>query len=74
VREAIAESGRLFVFESVVAPGNEPGGKMMDVLMLAVSGGRERTEAEWHALLGETGFELVAIRSEPPSSLEAVPQ
>jgi SAM-dependent methyltransferase len=73
VRHAIANDGRLFLLESVVAPGNEPGGKLMDVLMLAVSGGRERTEAEWHALLAAGGFELAAISAGPPTVLEAVP-
>ena len=74
VRRAIAPDGRLFVFEELVAPRNEPGGKMMDVLMLAVSGGRERTEAEWRALLAATEFQLTAIRAGSPSVLEAMPR
>jgi O-methyltransferase domain len=74
VRGAITDDGRLLILESVVARGNEPGGKMMDVLMLAVSGGRERTEAQWRSLLGDSGFELVEVRTEPPSILEAVPR
>ena len=74
VRRAIADDGRLFIFESLVAPANEPGGKLMDVLMLAVSGGRERTEAEWRALLAATGFELMAIDTDQPFVLEAVPR
>jgi hypothetical protein len=48
------------VLESVLQPGNEPhGAKWLDLLML-VLGGRERTEPEWHALLGDTGFEITS--------------
>jgi SAM-dependent methyltransferase len=74
VRRAIAADGRVFLFESVVAPPNEAGGKLMDVLMLAVSGGRERTEDEWKVLLRDTGFELVGIAPPPAAVLEAVPR
>jgi hypothetical protein len=73
VRRAIARGGRLFLCESVVAGPNEPGGKMMDLLMLAVSGGRERTEDEWRTLLARTGFQLTELRLDPPSVLEARP-
>jgi hypothetical protein len=29
--------------------------------MLLMPGGRERTEPEWHALLGKAGFEITRI-------------
>jgi hypothetical protein len=35
-----------------------------DLLMLVLAGGRERTEPEWRALLGETGFEVTDIDDE----------
>jgi hypothetical protein len=50
---------RLFVLDSVVAPGNDPDGtKWLDLLML-VLGGRERTEPEWRSLFEEQGFRVV---------------
>jgi O-methyltransferase domain len=48
---------RLVVLEDVIEPGNAPdGGKWLDLLMLALAGGRERTEEQWRALLGDTGW------------------
>jgi hypothetical protein len=46
----LPEHGRLLVVEEVLAAPNQPGGKVMDLLMAAV-GGRERTWQEWGALL-----------------------
>jgi O-methyltransferase len=45
VRRAMPDHGRVLVVEEVVAPPNQPGGKVADLLMLAL-GGRERTEPE----------------------------
>jgi hypothetical protein len=51
---------RLVIIDSVVPSGNDPNGsKWLDLLMLALFGGRERSEAQWRELLGETGFEPV---------------
>lgn len=73
VRRAIPGHGRLLVVEEVVAPPNQPGGKVMDLLMAAV-GGRERTNQEWRVLLTAGGFQLTEIRPGPNVSiLEAVP-
>ena len=53
---------RLVILDSVVPSGNDPGGsKWLDLLMLALFGGRERSEAQWRELLGATGFEPVSI-------------
>jgi hypothetical protein len=57
VRESARPGARLFVIDSVIAPGNEPqGAKWLDLLMLVLSAGRERTEPEWRALLEAGGF------------------
>jgi hypothetical protein len=64
IRRRVPDDGRLLVNDGVVAPPNEPGTKLMDVLMLSL-GGRERTEAEWRALLRAGGFELTGIRPAP---------
>jgi hypothetical protein len=53
---------RLLVVESVIAPGNDPGfAKLLDLTMLVIPGGRERTEAEYRDLLAQGGFRLERI-------------
>lgn len=62
IRAAAPEHARLLVLESVVQPGNEPqGAKWLDLLMLVLAAGRERTEAEWRALLDGAGFDAASI-------------
>ena len=74
-REAMASGGKVLVVESVIPPGDEPHpGKWLDIIMLAVPGGRERTRAEYETLLAAAGLKLervVATRS-PVSVVEAV--
>ena len=55
----LASAGeRLVLLESVIEPGNEPqGAKWLDLLMLVIARGRERTEEEWRALLAASGWE-----------------
>jgi hypothetical protein len=59
LRTVRASAGeRLVLIEAIVEPGNEPSGaKWLDLLMLVISAGRERTEDEWRALLTESGWE-----------------
>ena len=53
---------RLLIIDSVVPAGNEPNGsKWLDLLVLVLFGGRERSEVQWRELLGGTGFEPVRI-------------
>lgn len=61
---AVAKSGEagaaVLVIETVMPEGPEPHwAKTLDVLMLAVTGGRERTEAQYRTLLGDAGIDLV---------------
>jgi hypothetical protein len=75
-REAMNPGGRLLVVEMVLPPGAEPHpGKILDVSMLAVPGGRERTATEYVELLGPAGFrvERVVPTASPVSIVEAVP-
>lgn len=61
-RKAIADDGILVLWEAVVPPGDEPSlTKHIDLTMLFMLGGAERTEPEWRALLESTGFELVKV-------------
>ena len=62
IRAAAPDGARLILVEGVVEPGNEPdGAKWLDLLMLAISGGRERDEAQWRALLERGGFHVERI-------------
>ena len=50
------------VVESVIPPGNEPfGGKFLDLVMLLIPGGKERTEDEYRTLFDKAGFELTQV-------------
>ncbi len=61
-RRAMPATGRLLVVETVIPPGNEPSfGKLLDVHMLVWTRGKERTEAEYRALLSAAGFELSKV-------------
>ena len=75
-RRPIAPGGRLLVLERLVAPPNEdPEAKFFDLFMMAVTGGRERTEEEFAALLAGAGFRLdaVARTATPIRVIEGVP-
>ena len=77
-RAAMPAGGRLLVIEQVVAGGGESGEWMttfLDLQMLILLGGRERTEAEYRELFAAAGFRLrrvIPTRS-PVSILEGVP-
>jgi O-methyltransferase domain/Dimerisation domain len=75
-RQAIAPNGKLLIMEAIVAPKNEfDPTKMLDLQMLVMVGGGERTAAEYESLLQGADFELTKIF---PTSfgfkiLEAIP-
>jgi hypothetical protein len=75
VRRVAPAHARLIIVETLVS--QEPGphfGKVLDVVMLAVTGGRERTASEYDALLRSAGFRLERIIPTPSqhSVVEAV--
>ena len=54
---AMSNCGRLLIAEYVLPDGPEPfHGKWFDLAMMVVTGGQERTEAEYRALLDTAGF------------------
>ncbi len=60
IHKAGGPHARLLILDAVVPSGNEPhGAKWLDLLMLVLFGGRERTEAQWRELLGPAGFEPI---------------
>jgi hypothetical protein len=78
IRAAITKrEGRLILVETVIQPGNQPDlGKFIDLEMLLIPGGRERTAEEFGALLARGGFALsrVVPTESPLSVIEARPQ
>jgi hypothetical protein len=68
--------GRLLIVEMVLPTGDAPHpGKLLDMVMLVVPGGRERTEAEYRDLLSKAGFRLTRVvpTASPVSVVEAFP-
>ena len=58
-RQSVALASTLFIIEALLGSGRiRPHEAFMDLSMLLLTGGRERSEAEFRALLGDTGFNL----------------
>jgi hypothetical protein len=61
-RRAMNPASKLLIIEMVLPEGNTPHpGKLLDLMMLVGPGGRERTEAEYGALLGKAGMRLTRV-------------
>jgi hypothetical protein len=66
VRRAAPQHAHLLIVESLVSESPGPHfGKTLDIIMLAVTGGRERTRSEYEGLLAATGFHLERIIATP---------
>ncbi len=66
VRRAIPDGGRLLLVEFVLPNGDEPHlGKLIDLTMLAMLTGHERSEDEFRKLLGRSGFRLERVLETP---------
>lgn len=62
IRRALPDDGRLLVVETVVPPANDWSFvKLLDLAMLAIPGGEERTAEEYRKLFQTAGFELTRI-------------
>jgi hypothetical protein len=75
-RKVVPAGGKLLVVESVIPAGNGPAfSKLLDLTMLVVPGGKERTEAEYRTLFTAAGFQLTRIVPTPVevSVIEGVP-
>jgi O-methyltransferase len=68
IRAAMNSGGRVILLDSVLPPANQPDfGKIIDIEMLLMPGGRERTEEEFRSLFDRAGFRLTKIvRTESP--------
>ena len=69
-------SSKLLIIEMVLPTGDAPHpGKLLDMVMLALPGGEERTEQEYATLLRKAGFRLTQVvpTESAVSVVEAVP-
>lgn len=76
IRKVLPKDGRVILIESVIPPGNEPSlGKIIDLEMLVMPGGRERTADEFGRLFERAGYHLTRIMptQSPLSVIEARP-
>jgi len=70
-----AKRGRVILLEMVLRGDAEPDlGKLLDIEMLAMPGGRERTADEFKALFARSGFEMTRVvpTKSPLSVVEAI--
>jgi ubiquinone/menaquinone biosynthesis C-methylase UbiE len=61
-RKAIARDGRVLILEAVLPNGDVPhDGKLMDLLMLTITGGVERPANQYATLLAAANFKLARV-------------
>jgi hypothetical protein len=66
VHQAMGKGGKLLLIEGVIPPGNDPSfTKLLDLTMLVIPGGKERTEPEYQDLFARAGFQLTRIVPTP---------
>ena len=73
---AMNTESKLLIVEMVILPGNKPSiAKLLDLEMMVITGGRERTETEYRELLQSSGFTLSRIipTEESICILEGIP-
>ncbi len=73
---AMKSESKLLIVEMLVPLGNDPHiSKLLDLEMLVITGGLERTEAEFKALLESSGFKILRVIPTKDSIciIEAVP-
>jgi hypothetical protein len=76
IRRVIPKDGRLLVIETVVPAGNGRSmSKLFDMAMMALPDGMERSEVQFQAIFGASGFSLTSITptASPVSVIEARP-
>ena len=76
-REAMAEHGRVLIVDMIVPETDATSfSKLLDLNMLVMNGGRERTQAEFCALLDAAGCKLMRVvpTMAPQSIIEGMPK
>jgi hypothetical protein len=60
--DAMSDDATLLIGESVIPENDEPFfGKLLDLTMLLIPGGKERTAEEYRTLLADNGYEMTQI-------------
>jgi hypothetical protein len=75
IRRAMNENSKVLIVEMIVPTGNDPSpAKGLDLVMLTMEGGKERTEKEYRELLEAAGLRLTRVipTRSPFSIIEAV--
>ena len=75
-RQAMAPDSRLLIVEDALPDGDAPSpGKLVDVVLMCILPGRERTTDEYRTLLDAAGFTLARVipTASPMAILEALP-
>jgi hypothetical protein len=75
IRSVMDKQGKVLILEMLITPGNVPEhSKILDLQMLIMEGGKERTEDEFRELLAEAGFRISRIipTRSPISIIEAL--
>ncbi|MCE6995358.1 acetylserotonin O-methyltransferase [Saccharothrix sp. S26] len=74
IREAMVPGGKLLIVDPILPEGDVPHpGKFMDITMMALTRGRDRTEQELRDLLAGAGLRLVeTVALSAPSSIAVV--
>jgi hypothetical protein len=68
-RDAMPAHGRLLVANPMIPAGNEPHfGKTIDILMMTVLNGMNRTRAQYEKLLEQAGFKIVQFLEPSPQA------
>jgi hypothetical protein len=74
-RARLAEGGRILGVDNVLPPMGDTGAsstKLLDMLMMVLLPGKERTESEWRALYAGAGLRVTAITPINPRSVECL--
>lgn len=75
-RKVISENGKLLIIEAIIPEGNEFSiSKLLDLEVLLMGGGKERTEEEFQVLFEKSGFSLFKSHptNESISIIEGIP-
>jgi hypothetical protein len=76
-RKAMLKNGRMLIVDMIVPEANSASfSKLLDLNMMVMTGGRERTKAEFHALLDAANYRITRIirTMAPQSVIEATPK
>jgi hypothetical protein len=65
-RNSMRPQGKVLAVECIVPEGDEPSfSKLLDLNMMVMTGGRERTEREFRELFGSSGLSITKVVSTP---------